>query len=202
MRIKDMKQAVKLFSKEWNLGSKESGNSREFCAWIYLFGILEETEKFVYYRENGKMLGFAGYSKLNSKKHLFRKKIYSSLKNILYKKIKNLKGLKRYENNYSYLPDNLKNYFDGEVSMLILDSSKRGQGIGKKMLLDVFKLAKKDNMKNIQILTDESCSYYIYENLGCKKIYETIVKNEEIGKLGNISKEKVFIYEKDLTGDL
>ena len=100
MRIKDMKQAVKLLSKEWNLGSKESGASRGFCAWIYLFGILEETEKFVYYRENRKMLGFAGYSKLNSKKHLFRKKIYSSLKNILYKnkKIKNLKGLKRYEN--------------------------------------------------------------------------------------------------------
>ena len=28
-------------------------------------------------------------------------------------------------------------------------------------------------MKNIQILTDESCNYKFYEVCGCKKIYET-----------------------------
>lgn len=39
--------------------------------------ILEETEQFVYYRENGKMLGFAGYSKYNSKKHSYMKRSYS-----------------------------------------------------------------------------------------------------------------------------
>lgn len=75
MTIKDMKQAVKLFENEWNLGEKESGASRRLCAWIYLMEILEETEKFVYYRENGKLLGFAGYSNNKSKKHLLRKKV-------------------------------------------------------------------------------------------------------------------------------
>ena len=198
MKYKDMKQAVKLLEDEWDLGEKESGASRHLCAWIYLMEILEETEQFVYYKENGKLLGFAGYSKWNSKKHLLKKKFYSFVKRHLYKskEIKDLNALKEYEDNYYYVPDELKNYFDGEVSMLIIDKRLRGNGIGKKMLSQIFELAKKDNMKNLQILTDESCSYYIYDSLGCKKVYETVVENKEYGKLGNVTKEKAFIYEK------
>jgi len=200
MRVKDMKQAVELFINEWDLGEKESGASRRLCAWIYLMEILEETEQFVYYRENGKMLGFAGYSKDNSKKHLLRKRFYTFIKKQLYKskEIKDLNALKEYEDNYYYVPDELKGYFDGEVSMLILDKKCRGKGIGKKLLQSVFDLAKKDNMKNLQILTDESCSYGVYEKLGCEKVYETIVENKEYGKLGSVLTEKAFIYEKRL----
>jgi len=200
MRVKDMKQAVELFINEWDLGEKESGASRRLCAWIYLMEILEETEQFVYYRENGKMLGFAGYSKDNSKKHLLRKRFYTFIKKQLYKskEIKDLNALKEYEDNYYYVPDELKGYFDGEVSMLILDKKCRGKGIGKKLLQSVFDLAKKDNMKNLQILTDESCSYGVYEKLGCEKVYETIVENKEYGKLGSVLTEKAFIYEKKL----
>lgn len=195
-----MKQAVELFVNEWDLGEKESGASRKLCAWIYLMEILEETEQFVYYRENRKMLGFAGYSNVKSKKHLLKKKFYHFIKKQLYKskEIKDLNALKEYEDNYYYVPDELKNYFDGEVSMLILDKKCRGKGIGKKLLLEVFELAKKDNMKNLQILTDESCSYGIYEKLGCQKVYETIVENKEYGKLGSVLTEKAFIYEKKL----
>lgn len=199
MNLRDMKNAVKLLECEWNLGSKESGASRHLCAWIYLMEILEETEKFVYYRVNGKLLGLAGYSKVSSKKHILRKKLYSFIRKLLYKskEIKDLNALKEYEDNYYYVPDELKNYFDGEVSILILDKSKRGRGIGEKMLSQVFDLAKKDNMKNLQILTDESCNYGIYEKLGCKKIYETTVLNKEYSsELSN--KEQAFIYEKKL----
>lgn len=201
MRIKDMKQAVELFINEWDdLGEKESGASRRLCAWIYLMEILEETEQFVYYRENGKMLGFAGYSKDNSKKHLLRKKFYTFIKKQIYKskEIKDLKALKEYEDNYYYVPNELKGYFDGEVSMLILDKKCRGKGIGKKLLQEVFNLAKKDNMKNLQILTDESSNYGVYEKLGCEKVYETIVENKEYGKIDSVLTEKAFIYEKKL----
>lgn len=200
MKLKDMKQAVNLLENEWDLGEKESGASRHLCAWIYLMEILEETEQFVYYRENGKLLGFGGYSKDNSKKYLLRKKIYAFMKNQLYKSksIKDLKALKDYEDNYHYVPDELKDYFDGEVSILILDKKCRGKGIGKKLLEEVFELAKKDNMRNLQILTDESCNWQVYERLGCKKIYETIVENKEYGKFGSVLTEKAFIYEKKL----
>lgn len=200
MRYKDMKYAVKLLEAEWDLGKKECGAGGNICAWIYLMGILEETEQFVYYRKNGKLIGFTGYSKSNSKRHILKKKLYSFIKRQLYKskKIKDLNALKNYEHNYNYLPGDMKNYFDGEVSILILDKTYRGKGIGKKLLLQVFDLAKKDGMKNLQILTDESCNWQFYEKLGCKKVYETIVENKEYGKLGNITTEQAFIYEKKL----
>lgn len=200
MNYFEMKQAVRLLANEWNLGKKECGAKGDVCAWIYLFSVLEESERIVTYKDGRELVGFAGYSKNNSKKHLLKKKIYRTIKNKLYKSkdIKDLNALKGYENNYNYLPQELKDYFDGEVSILIVDKNCRGKNIGKNLLLQVFELAKKDNMKNLQILTDESCNYKFYESCGCEKIYETIVKNQEYGKLGGMLKEKAFIYEKKL----
>lgn len=200
MYYSEMKQAVKLLENEWNLGKKECGATGNICAWIYLFAILEESERIVTYKDGRKLVGFVGYSKNNSKKHLLKKRFYTIIKNKLYKNknIKDLNALKQYENNYDYLPKELENYFDGEISILLVDKSYRGKGIGKKLLLEAFNLAKKDNMKNLQILTDESCNFRFYENCGCGKVYETIVKNQEYDKLGSISSERAFIYEKKL----
>ncbi len=200
MYYSDMKQAVKLLHSEWDLGKRECGAKDDICAWIYLFDVLEESEKIIIYRDGKKLVGFCGYSKNNSKKYLIKKKIYHFIKTKLYKskKIKDLESLKKYEANYNYLPKELEDYFDGEVSILIVDKNYRGKHIGKKLLLEVFELAKKDNMKNLQILTDESCNYKFYESCGCRKLYETVVKNYEYGRLGNISNEKAFIYEKRL----
>lgn len=200
MKYNEMKQAVNLLSNEWNLGKKEAEAEGNICAWIYLMDILEESEQIITYKDGKKLVGFCGYSKESSHKKLVKKKIYKNISNILRKskKIKNKEGFKQYENNYNYVPEKVKNYFDGEVSILIVDKNYRGQKIGKKLLFEVFRMAKKDNMKNLQIVTDESCSYQFYEKCGCKKIYETIVENKEYGKLGQIISEKAFIYEKVL----
>ena len=200
MNYNEMKQAVKLLSKEWNLGKKEAEANNDICDWIYLLDILQESEKIIKYKEGNKLIGFCGYSKESSNKHKVSKEFYKIVKNRLYKSksIKNLEALKEYENNYNYVPKELKNYFDGEVSILIVDKDYRGKKIGEKLLIEVFELAKKDNMKNLQIMTDESCNYKFYENLGCKKVYETIVENKEIGQIGNGYTEKAFIYEKKL----
>ena len=55
-----------------------------------------------------------------------KKKFYTIMKNQLYKSkdIKDLDALKVYENNYDYLPKELENYFDGEVSILIVDKAR------------------------------------------------------------------------------
>lgn len=200
MKFKEMKQAVNLLYNEWNLGKKESGASGNICAWIYLMEILEESEKIVTYKENNKLIGFCGYSKNTSKRYKIRKKFYHFLKQILYKsrKIKNVKALKHYYENYSYSPKELENNFDGEISILIVDKNYRGKNIGKELLLETFKKAEQDGLEKIQILSDESCNYKFYENCGCTKIYETLIENEEYGNLGNIQKEKAYIYEKNL----
>lgn len=200
MKYNEMKQAVNLLANEWDLGKKESGAEGNICAWIYLMDLLEESEQIVTYKSGNKLIGFCGYSKQSSHKKIVKKKIYKIIGNILKKskKIKNKDAINKYCNNYNYVPEELENYFDGEVSILIVDKNYRGKNIGKKLLFEIFEMAKKDNMKNLQILTDESCNYKFYEKCGCKKIYETIIENKEYGILGQITSEKAFIYEKTL----
>ena len=133
MKYNEMKQAVKLLSKEWNLGKKEAGADNDICAWIYLFDVLQESERIIKYKDGNKLIGFCGYSKEYSNKHKLSKMFYGFVKNRLYKSksIKNLKAFKEYENNYNYIPEELKNHFDGEVSILIVDEDYRGKKIGK-----------------------------------------------------------------------
>ena len=169
MNIKEMRQAVDILGKEWNLGKKESGAEGNICAWIYLMEILEESEKIITYKENGKLVGFCGYAKWNSKKHLLRKKLAKIVRKKLMnsKKLKNKEAIKKYDENYGYYaPKEIENKFDGEISILIVKKEEQNKGIGTKLLSEVFKLAKEDGLKKIQILTDESCNhkFYMYNN--------------------------------------
>ena len=199
MKIKQHKQIVDMLYNEWDLGKTNSNAKGKTCAWIYWFEILNEAEQIIIQEDNNKVIGVCGYSKWNSKRHLIRKKYYGILRNILIHSplIKNKKAIYKYNADYDYLPEELKNYFDGELTILIVDKSYRGRKIGKKLLTKVFELAQKDNMKNLQILTDEACNWQFYEKLGCKKVYETIIENKEYGKLGNVITERAFIYEKE-----
>ena len=63
MNIKEMKQAVEILGKEWNIEKKESGAEGNIYAWIYLMEILEESKKIITYKENGELIGFCGYGK-------------------------------------------------------------------------------------------------------------------------------------------
>lgn len=91
MLIRDIKKQTQMLMEEWNLGEIESGAPHEFCAFLYLLEQMEETERFVYYRENGKLLGYAGYSRDGSKKHMIRKKLAKFIREQLYKSKKNKK---------------------------------------------------------------------------------------------------------------
>lgn len=198
MRLKHHKQIVNMLDEEWDLGKASSKAKGKTCAWIYWFEILSEAEQIIIEKDKDKIVGVCGYSKWNSKKHIFRKKFYSFLKSILINSplIKNKKAIYKYNNDYDYLPKELDDYFDGEITILIVDKKYRGKKIGKNLLTHIFNLASKDNMDNIQILSDESCNYKFYEKLGCKKVFEKEIPNGEPDKCGNITSEKGFIYEK------
>lgn len=200
MEIKYHKQIVDMLYNEWDLGKKNSKAKGKTCAWIYWFEVLNEAEQVIIEKDDDKVIGVCGYSKWNSKKYSIRKKYYGILKNILIHSplIKNKQALYKYNDNYNYLPKELENYFDGEITILIVDKCYRNKKIGKKLLTEIFELANKDNMRNIQILSDESCNYKFYEKLGCKKVYEKIISNGEPDKCGKISFEKGFIYEKNI----
>ena len=198
MKIWDFPQAVDLLYKEWDLGKISSMAKGKICAWIYLMEILQESEEIIVYKEKNKIIGFCGYAKWKSKKHLIKKKFYRWIRKLLMNspKIKNKEALKSYMENYESIPKELKGRFDGEISILLVNQEYRGKGYGKKLLQKVFELAKKDGIKNLQIITDESCNYEFYDKLNCKKIYEKTVRNEEPYKVGSVRTEQAFIYEK------
>lgn len=200
MNIREMKQVVNLLYNEWDLGKTASKAKGKICAWIYLFEILEESEKIILKKENNEVVGICGYSKYYSKKYLIRKKYYKVLKNILIYSpfIKYKEEIYKYNDNYNYTPKELENYFDGEITIIIVNKDYRRKNIGKQLILKIFEEAKKDNMRNLQILSDESCNFKFYENIGCKKIYKKIIENEEPCKLGSISNEIGYIFEKKL----
>ncbi len=196
MLVFKLKRMAELLYNEWDLGKKASGAKGKTCAYIYLFGILSETEKLVLKKENNNIVGFAGYSKWSSKKHFIRKKFYELLMEILINSplVKNKQAIYDYNKAYDSIPSDLNNYFDGELSILIVDKDYRGKGYGKALLNKIFSLAKTDNMKNMQILTDESCNYSFYDVMGCKKIREVSISVGEPGR----KKEENYIYEKVL----
>lgn len=200
MKIKYHKQIVDILYKEWDLGKTASKAKGKTCAWIYWFEILNEAEGIVIEKINNMIIGVCAYTRRNSKRHIIRKKIYGLLKWMLIHSpfVKDKNAIYKYNSNYDYLPKELENYFDGEVIILIVDKQHRGKGLGKKLLNKIFEMARNDDMRNIQILSDESCNYKFYEALGCIKIYEKVIPNGEPDKCGNIIDEKGFIYEKKL----
>lgn len=198
MKLKYSKQIVNMLYDEWDLGKSSSKAKGKVCAWIYWFVTLNEAEQIIIEKENNKVIGVCGYSKWNSKKHIFRKKYYGLLKDILIHTplIKNKKAIYKYYEDYDYSPKEMEDYFDGEITILIVNKLYRGKKIGEKLLTKTFELASRDNIKNIEMLSDETSNYKFYEKLGFKKVYEKIIPNGEPDKDGNISLEKGFIYEK------
>ena len=151
MKIKYHRQIVDMLYEEWDLGKKKSNAKGKICAWIYWFETLSDAEQIVLEKDNKKVIGLCAYSKWNSKKHLLRKKLYSAVKKILINSnlIENKKAMYEYLNDYNYTPKQLENYFDGEISIIIVDKKHRNTGLGKELILEIFEIAKKDNMKNI-----------------------------------------------------
>lgn len=196
MLVFKLRRMTDMLYEQWDMGKEKSKAIGKTCAYIYIFEILSETEKLVLKYENKKLVGYAGYSKWNSKKHFLRKKFYGILAKILINSplVKNKQAIHDYNEAYDSVPEEFDGYFDGEISILIVDKKYRGKGYGKELLSKVFELAGQDNMRNIQILTDESCNYEIYEKFGCKKLKEVTIPVGEPGR----SKEENYIYEKVL----
>lgn len=123
MLIFKLRKMANLLYEEWDLAKEKSGAKGKTCTYIYLFEILNESEKIVIKKEDNKLVGFAVYSKWNSKKHIIRKKFYGLLTKLLINSpfIKNKQAIHDYNEAYDNVPNDLEGYFDGEISILIVD---------------------------------------------------------------------------------
>lgn len=199
MKLKHHRQIVDMLDGEWDLGKASTKARGKTCAWIYWFEILGESEEIVTEIINGNLIGICAYSKYSSKKHWLRKHYYSLLGWLLAHSpfIKDHQALKEYNDNYEYSPPNGKT-FDGELVILIVHKDYREQGFGPKLINTTFALAKQNQLKNLQIRTDESCNYHFYEKIGCHKVWEQDVLCKNSADPKQNTSEKAFIYEKIL----
>lgn len=131
MKIKHHKQIVDMLYNEWDLGKTPSKAQGKVCAWIYWFEILSEAEYICTEKENNNIIGVCGYSKWKSNKHFIRKKLFWLLKQLLIHSflIKDKKAIIKYLHDYDYLPKELDNYFDGEITILIVKKEFRNKKI-------------------------------------------------------------------------
>ena len=200
MRYKDMKQLVGILSREWNLGHKDSGAPKSLCAWLYLFEILKATDETSIYYQDGKLKGIAAYGDYSGRQHRTSKKFYDLLIKFIYlsPQIKNKDALRDYNHAYDETISVVKDNFDSELSILILDRSLRGQGIGKKLLYDIWDKAKKNGLKHMLISTDDACSVFIYDATGCRCIKKSLICEAEQNDALDPPRQYSYIYEKYL----
>ena len=79
-----------------------------------------------------------------------------------------------------------------EVVLLILSSSTKGKGCGRKLLEDFYNTRNKS--LPLIIMSDKDCNYHFYEHLGYKKIDEII---EYYDFFGNKKSLEAFLYVKE-----
>ncbi len=200
MRIKYHRQIVDMLYEEWDLGKTAARAKGKTCAWIYWLGILNEAEEIVVEKVHDTVIGVCGYTKCGSKKHFIKKRFYRLMRWLLINSplIEDKSAIYRYDDNYDYLPKELENRFDGEVTLLIVDKQYRDRQIGRKLLYETFEMARDAGLRNVKILSDESCNYRFYEEAGCTKVYEGTISNGEPGKCGDVKTAIGFVYEKKL----
>ncbi len=191
LKIKHIKRCVDMLDEQWDLGKKNSGAEGKICAWIYMFEILIYSTYLGVYIKDDQVVGIGGVYIYNCKNNIC-KVLFKIIQKILFhsSRIKFRDQLENYYKTYNYTPPELKKRFDGEISMLIVDSNMRGYGIGSSLFVNCCNIAKKYGAKNIKIDTDESCNFNFYLKNGCSKVYETTIE------MGEKPKEKAFVLEK------
>lgn len=192
-RITDMPIFVNMLGNEWNLGKRQSCTKGNVCSWLYAYWILADAHRIYTYEKNGKAVGFVGYDAYKRPKTLkqyFFLFMFNFLR--LHPFIIYPKKLDEYYDKYEYVPEEMKILGNSGLSIIIVDKKYRGKGIGYKLFEFIVQQAKRDGIKKILIETDESCNVNFYEKLGCKKIKEVGIFDEQgTGQLN----EHAYLYE-------
>ena len=77
-----------------------------------------------------------------------------------------LKYFQAFENTYEELIAGKEMEFQGSVQLFIVSKESRGLGVGKRLLSNLLKHMKDNNVKLLYVYTDSECNYGFYEHLG------------------------------------
>lgn len=187
-RNSDACRLAKMLGAEWDLAKRTTGAGC-LCDWIYLAEILaENTEMLVFISNDGRPVGFSGYSQYKSKRRLFRRMFWRFVHFVLCLCIKNRDALRRYYDVYNYAPRHIKHMFDAQCDILIVDKDYRG-GTGRILFKALMQKAAKCGVKKIRIDTDDSCNVDFYRRLDVQQVYCGIAKSG-----GEAHTENVYVF--------
>ena len=104
------------------------------------------------------------------------------------------KVMKIFENVFDIDKQLLKNCgnYPAELALFAVDSSYRGQGIGKQLFQSVIEYMKEEKIDKFYLFTDTSCNYQFYEYQGMVRRNE---KEQTFDIKGQIAKMNFFIYD-------
>ncbi|MDR0462360.1 MAG: GNAT family N-acetyltransferase [Christensenellaceae bacterium] len=186
---------VDMFLEQWDLGRFASETPGRACGRIYLFEILNCSDQIIAFFDKGEICGIAGFGNYRKPAMRFKRWCYKIRRKIMInRKIKNKSGFWKYYESYHYSPKEFENYFDGDLSILIVDKRYRGRGLGKVLFDEICARAHKSGMKKMRIDTDDSCNKGFYERLGCRQMYCAECKC--LSKEPSV--ENIYIFEKVL----
>jgi len=178
---------------QWDLAKRATGAGR-ICDWIYTTEILGcNTKMLTLVADDGRPVGFAGYSQYKSRRRVVRRAVWRMLHFVLFRAVRNRTALREYYRVYNYAPAHIARRFDAECDILIVDSHHRGGGRGKELFLTMLSDAAARGVRKMRIDTDDSCSVGFYRAIGAKEVYRATA---QCG--GETQTENVYVFAADL----
>lgn len=99
------------------------------------------------------------------------------------------KGYNEVYKAYDEIISDMKNDFDGVLTLFAVKKEAQGLGIGKELLSKLNSYYKKNNTNKIYLYTDDTCSYGFYDYMGFSRLRE-----KRINVIRNNKKEELNIY--------
>lgn len=90
---------------------------------------------------------------------------------------------------YDELISDIKNEFDGVLTLFIVKDNVQGLGIGKELLSKLKRYYKENNTNKIYLYTDDTCNYGFYDHMGFYRL-----KEKKVDVIRNNKKEKLKVY--------
>lgn len=137
-KLRDAQQLVRMIGAEWDL-AKRATRAGRLCDWIYCAEILAvNTDMLVLTANNGRPIGFAGYSQKNARRHVFRRIVWRTVHFVFSLAVRNRGALREYYDVYNYAPADIARQFDAECDILIVDKCHRG-GAGRVLFMEMMR---------------------------------------------------------------
>ena len=171
-----LKEAAKMMGETWSMDKHLKGLKDRSIIYSILFKLsyIDSDYCDMVVDKNGKLLGFLLAGKTEKSKHIGAgiEFIFNLIIGKFGKRINAVKVMLKMVKDFNEIMSDSINY-DNEIKLFFVSEDARGLGLGKKMMNRYIGYCKKENIRNIILMTDEGCNYGFYDHYGFSQINRT-----------------------------